>query len=68
MDKVQRQRGSIVLHKEEKNGVDYVRIGYAGNGAIPLLHLTPARTQRYKDLCHISTCVECAQNQDTQSA
>ena len=43
MDKVQRQRGSIVLHKEEKNGVDYVRIGYAGNGAIPLLlALTPA--------------------------
>ena len=37
MDKVQRQRGSIVLHKEEMNGVDYVRIGYAGNGAIPLL-------------------------------
>ena len=43
MDKAQRQRGSIVLHKEEKNGMDYVRIGYAGNGAIPLLPaLTPA--------------------------
>ena len=42
MDKIQRQRGSIVLHKEEKDGVDYVRIGYAGNGAIPLPHLTPA--------------------------
>lgn len=37
MDKAQRQRGSIVLHKEEKDGVDYVRIEYAGNGAIPLL-------------------------------
>ena len=37
MDKAQRQRGSIVLHKEEKDGVDYVRIVYAGNGAIPLL-------------------------------
>ena len=37
MDKAQRQRGSIILHKEEKDGVDYVRIEYAGNGAIPLL-------------------------------
>lgn len=35
MEKAQRQRGSIVLHKEEKDGVDYVRIEYAGNGAIP---------------------------------
>ena len=37
MDKAQRQRGSIILHKEKKDGVDYVRIEYAGNGAIPLL-------------------------------
>ena len=37
MDKAQRLRGSIDLHKEEKEGVDNVRIEYAGNGAIPLL-------------------------------
>lgn len=37
MDKVQKQRGSIILRKAEKVGVDYILIEYAGNGAIPLL-------------------------------
>ena len=37
MDKVQKQRGSIILREVEKVGVDYILIEYAGNGAIPLL-------------------------------
>ena len=37
MDKVQKQRGSIVLFKEERNGADYIRIEYANSQAVALL-------------------------------
>ena len=29
MDHVRKQRGSIVLYKEKRNGADYIRIEYA---------------------------------------
>ena len=35
MDKVQKQRGSIVLHKETRDGADYIRIEYANSQAEP---------------------------------
>lgn len=31
MNKVQKQRGSIVLHKETRDGTDYIRIEYANS-------------------------------------
>lgn len=37
MDNVQRQRENIVLYKEKKDGADYIRIEYAGNGDISQL-------------------------------
>ena len=37
MDKVQKQRGSIVLYKEERNGADYIRIEYVNSQAVALL-------------------------------
>lgn len=37
MDKVQKQRGSIVLFKEARNGADYIRIEYSGNPSVALL-------------------------------
>ena len=37
MDKVQKQRGSIVLFKEARNGADYIRIDYSGNPSVALL-------------------------------
>ena len=37
MDKVQKQRGSIVLNKEKRNGADYIRIEYANSQAVALL-------------------------------
>ena len=37
MDKVQKQRGSIVLFKEARNGADYIRIDYSGNPPVALL-------------------------------
>ena len=37
MDKVQKQRGSIVLHKETRDGADYIRIEYANSQAVALL-------------------------------
>ena len=37
MDKVQKQRGSIVLHKETRDGADYIRIEYANSQAVARL-------------------------------
>ena len=37
MDKVQKQRGSIVLFKEVRNGADYIWIDYSGNPSVALL-------------------------------
>ena len=37
MNKVQKQRGSIVLHKETRDGTDYIRIEYANSQAVALL-------------------------------
>lgn len=37
MDNVQRQRENIVLYKDKKDGADYIRIDYAGNGDISQL-------------------------------
>ena len=37
MDKVQKQRGSIVLHKDARDGADYIRIEYANSQAVALL-------------------------------
>lgn len=37
MDKIRKQRGNIVLYKEEKDGADYIRIAYADNGEISSL-------------------------------
>ena len=37
MDKVQKQRGSIVLHKETRDGADYIRIEYASSQAVAQL-------------------------------
>lgn len=37
MDNVQKQRGNIVLYKEQKDGADYIRVEYADNGEISLL-------------------------------
>jgi len=37
MDKVQKQRSSIVLYREKGNGEHYIRIKYADNPAIALL-------------------------------
>ena len=37
MDKVQKQRGSIVLHKETRDGADYIRIEYANSQAVTQL-------------------------------
>lgn len=37
MDNVQRQRENIVLYKDKKDGADYIRIEYAGNGDISQL-------------------------------
>ena len=37
MDKVQKQRGIIVLYKEERNGADYIRIEYVNSQAVALL-------------------------------
>ena len=37
MDKVQKQRGSIVLHKETRDGADYIRIEYANSQAVAQL-------------------------------
>ena len=44
MDKVQKQRGSIVLHKETSDGADYIPVDYANSQAIArLLDKTQAR-------------------------
>ncbi len=37
MDNIQRQRGNIEPHKEQKADGDHIRTEYAGNGEIPLL-------------------------------
>ena len=37
MDNVQRQRENIVLYKDKKDGADYIRIEYTGNGDISQL-------------------------------
>ena len=37
MDNVRKQRGSIILYKETRDGTDYIRIAYAGNGEISSL-------------------------------
>lgn len=37
MDKAQKQQGRIVLFKEEKDGVAYVRIDYSDHPSIVLL-------------------------------
>lgn len=37
MDNVQKQRGNVVLYKEQKDGTDYIRVEYAENGEISLL-------------------------------
>ena len=37
MDKVQKQRGSIVLHKETSDGADYIPVDYANSQAIARL-------------------------------
>lgn len=37
MDKIQKQRSSIVLYREKVNGERYIRIKYANNPAIALL-------------------------------
>lgn len=37
MDNVQQQRENIVLYKDKKDGADYIRIEYAGNGDISQL-------------------------------
>ena len=37
MNKVQKQRGSIVLHKETRDGTDYIRIEYANSQAVARL-------------------------------
>ncbi len=37
MDKVQKQRGSIVLHKETRDGADYIRVEYANSQAVARL-------------------------------
>lgn len=37
MDKIQKQRSSIVLYREKGNGEHYIRIKYANNPAIALL-------------------------------
>ena len=37
MDKIQKQRASIVLYREKGNGEHYIRIKYANNPAIALL-------------------------------
>ena len=37
MDKVQKQRGSIVLHKETRNDADYIRVEYANSQTVAQL-------------------------------
>ena len=37
MDKIQKQRGSIVLHKDRYNGEECIRVDYADSQAIALL-------------------------------
>ena len=37
MDHVRKQRGSIVLYKEKRNGADYIRIEYADSEAVGIL-------------------------------
>ena len=37
MDNIRKQRGNIVLHKETRDGADYIRIAYADSGEISSL-------------------------------
>ena len=37
MGNVYKQKGSIVLYKEERNGTDYIRIEYANSPTVALL-------------------------------
>ena len=37
MGNVYKQKGSIVLYKEERNGTDYIRIEYANSPTVELL-------------------------------
>ncbi len=37
MDHGRKQRGSIVLYKEKRNGADYIRIEYADSEAVGIL-------------------------------
>ena len=48
MDKVQKQRGSIVLYKEERNGADYIRIEYVNSQAVALLDIPKMILKKYK--------------------
>ena len=48
MDKVQKQRGSIVLHKETRDGADYIRIEYANSQAVALLDIPKMILKKYK--------------------
>ena len=56
MDKVQKQRGSIVLHKETRDGADYIRVEYANSQAVArLLAQDPGMEMAGNGSAHIAS-------------
>ncbi len=51
MDNVRKQRGSIVLHKETRDGADYIRIEYVNSQAVAMLLAQDADVEKAGDNC-----------------
>lgn len=51
MDKTQKQRGNIVLHKEKRNGEDCIRIDFAGSEVAALMLAQDAGVEMDGDGC-----------------
>ena len=49
MDNVRKQRGSIVLHKETRDGADYIRIEYVNSQAVAMLLAQDADVEKAGD-------------------
>lgn len=59
MDHVRKQRGSIVLYKEKRNGADYIRIEYADSEAVGILLSQDAEKTGENSACIPAAAFRC---------